>query len=332
MCEGCKAWFTDEATGITEEEAKNFHKWYCEPCVAHGHQSVTIADVMFTRDWVQVTHPVTWAPQVGDVFYYFRKGHERYLAEHPDLGDAGRPTPYQRLHRLEHKYQCQVSEIEYEFHGDDVIMVLTIVMLRAKLEHTYKIAYRPSAVAPDFLVHTEVFKEAMRKDWEVGEAVKVHAKGKWRSGAEILNMDEDREAWGAYQVRLEENQDLMEVGAWDLMKTTDHGMEMSELLPKLMEAQVDELAALITKAEENRAFAAFCDPMEGYSAQIPCPLCLSLIKERLLGGYYRSQDAYRHDVTLMYSNSKRFYRESQEGPALVRACKRVMDKLLSARP
>jgi hypothetical protein len=244
-------------------------------------------------NWLLVDYPIwtPYRPQIGDIVYYIRAGHEKFAAD---------VEPHIKIEvdlTLPEILLCKVKEIKYslvpQLVCDITVAVYPALELpeddAAETESTIVIRWFDIPKLPDFLILYDIYQDGLAQKFQMGDIVSARY-GEKNLRAQVIIVTENETNWYRYQIEFEDADGVENFNPWEL---TVEGGTFSEL-SRLDDEQSERLKAIVENAMRDKQLSPFLEHIfqdyQGYLDTISYPMCMRLIYNRLLNGYYRHKE------------------------------------------
>ncbi|XP_051877106.1 bromodomain and WD repeat-containing protein 3 isoform X4 [Pristis pectinata] len=261
--------------------------------------------------WIRDTVPrrSPFVPQMGDEAIYFRQGHEAYVKAVKKAKIYNVNLQKQPWIKLELREQeiVKVIGIKYEV-GPPTLCCLKLSLLdpiTGKMTgESFSIKYHDMPDVIDFLVLRQLYDEAKKRNWKVGDRFRSIIDDAWWFGSvesqHPFQPEYPDSLFQCYNVCWDNNE-LEKMSPWDM-----------EQIP------------------ENEIAAPFCAPVDLHAYPLYCtvvayPTDLSTIKKKLENRFYRTISGLMWEVRYIEHNAGTF---NELGSPIVKSAKLITDVLL----
>eukprot|EP00898_Chlorokybus_atmophyticus_P006616 jgi/Chlat1/6956/Chrsp52S06626 len=300
-----------------------------------------------------------YVPQLGDQVFYFRQGHELWLASSRD--NLERP-PSETIGDLRPVEHCKVTKLKYVLSkmGDDTAACqLTLMLLDTtspfhKRTFTLELPHDTKEFA-DFIVEHNRYVAAQKRGFKVGDTCWSlwvnEGTQKWYKSTITQESPFDSRwpdsPWDRFSVKYHEELHYSET---DQSSPADAELESGRLCcwdmytyqrerwepPRLSDNAVSVLQATIEDIYEEAEyygvggkqdwFREVVRPKQlpGYLSKVAVPMALKVIEARLKNNYYRQLDAVKHDIEQILKNAELFH----ENGGIVSVARKLVRRLL----
>ncbi|KAM6558873.1 hypothetical protein CsatA_028112 [Cannabis sativa] len=278
-----------------------------------------------------------YIPQLGDEVVYLRQGHEQYAES------AMREGPPSVLKsKLRAVEICKVDVLEY---ARDLGSGESCCKIRLKFidpssnvcDKSLQLTLPELRDLPDFVVEKSLYDAAIKRNWSIGDRCDVWWKdangegGRWWDGKITSSQAKSEEfpdsPWLRYEVRYKEDSgEETEHCPWEL-----HDENILWERPHIDSETRDKLLHIISKLEQSDGGiiqqlnqvvrkSDFCN-------RVAVPFCPELIKSRLRNNYYRSLEAVKKDMSVIFENAKDYFKQKELLNKIVHLSERFTRKL-----
>ncbi|XP_051877104.1 bromodomain and WD repeat-containing protein 3 isoform X2 [Pristis pectinata] len=313
--------------------------------------------------WIRDTVPrrSPFVPQMGDEAIYFRQGHEAYVKAVKKAKIYNVNLQKQPWIKLELREQeiVKVIGIKYEV-GPPTLCCLKLSLLdpiTGKMTgESFSIKYHDMPDVIDFLVLRQLYDEAKKRNWKVGDRFRSIIDDAWWFGSvesqHPFQPEYPDSLFQCYNVCWDNNE-LEKMSPWDMEQIPENATypeeigasvpvtpeELKDLLYKPQEGDwgshsADEECERIIQGIDQlltlEIAAPFCAPVDLHAYPLYCtvvayPTDLSTIKKKLENRFYRTISGLMWEVRYIEHNAGTF---NELGSPIVKSAKLITDVLL----
>ncbi|CAN1281488.1 Bromodomain and WD repeat-containing protein 1 [Linum perenne] len=292
----------------------------------------------------QPTKPVSWLllpkheegsryiPQLGDEVAYIRQGHQEYL-DNVQWKEFG-PWKYLKGGYVRAVEFCRVEVLDYATlpgSGDSCCkMTLKFVDPTSDVyEKSFKLKLPELTSFPDFIVERSRYEAALQRNWTCRDKCMVwwneneesEEPGKWWDGRVLAVKPKSPEfpdsPWERYMIRYRDDPEGNHLHSpWELF---DKDTEWEQ--PRIDDdtnagllSALEKLEQSANKSKDSYGVQKLTQVVHksNFINRFPVPISLGLIKSRLENSYYRSLEAFRHDIQVMLLNAESYFGKNPE--------------------
>ncbi|KAJ4838668.1 hypothetical protein Tsubulata_004268 [Turnera subulata] len=268
-----------------------------------------------------------YIPQMGDQVVYLRQGHQEYIKSSGSR-DKG---PWSSIKREPRAVEiCKVQSLEYAEvpgSGDSCCKIqLTFTdPSSAAFGKAFKLTLPELINFPDFVVEKAHYDAAISRNWAPGEKCTVWWRnengegGKWWEGKIVSSKPKSNEFPDSPWERLHisyGNDEIHLHNPWelrDLHSSYEHphiGFEIRDKLLSWLNKLEQSAEGTRDKYGVKKLIEA-ADKLD-FLNRFPVPLYPEIVHLRLENNYYRTLDAFKHDVQVMLQNAQNYFDKSNE--------------------
>ncbi|XP_010544972.1 PREDICTED: PH-interacting protein [Tarenaya hassleriana] len=314
-------WPSSSTRSRSARSSKNSYST-CKKSVIAGSE---LSNVPRKLSWLMLSEHeegFRYIPQLGDEVVYFKQGHKEFLVSRDSTDrDHSRLLP-RNLGAVE---ICKVEKLDYDTYpgsGEGCCkLTLRLLGLLPRVSRQEIQLTLPDLIDfPDFIVEKARYDAAIRRNWGTGDRCLVWWRnetgegGTWWEGriqSSQAKSDEFPDSpWETYKVNYETGDTNLH-SPWEFYDPQcpwENSTIDEEIRDKLLSrfAGLEKSASRhqdnygIQKLNEAAQKMDFCN-------RFPVPLYPELIRQRLENRYYRSIDAFKHDVDVMLSNAESYF-------------------------
>lgn len=272
-----------------------------------------------------------YIPQFGDHVAYLRQGHQEYLEmkmsrEMRTPQDRG---PWKTIKGTIRSVEfCHVENLEYStFAGSgETCCKLTLKFIGQDSDvygKSFKLTLPELTNFPDFLVEKSRYEAALKRNWTHRDRCHVWWRseggegGSWWAGrvtnVEPKSSDFPDSPWDRYVVQYKsDSSGPHKHSPWELFDPNNHSLELPKIDPAVKTQFLRGISNLEQISYENDDCYGLLKLSEAseksdFHNRNPLPLSLDIITRRLENYYYRSVEAFGHDLNQMVVNAKSYF-------------------------
>ncbi|XP_031503673.1 uncharacterized protein LOC116266564 [Nymphaea colorata] len=270
-----------------------------------------------------------YIPQKGDEVAYLRQGHQEFL----ELSRLQDTAPW-RLHKnLRAVEFCSVRDLEYSsLPGSGESCCKLSLEFNDPSSNlfgkTFRLTLPELTDFPDFLVERSRFDAAMSRNWTHRDKCQVWWRceggegGSWWEGRILAVKPKSAEfpdsPWERCIIQYKSDSSGQHLHSpWELHDPNGPQWEHPQIddrTKRKLISSFHEIECISNKSQDHyglqklQQVAVKCD----FLNRFPVPLSFDLIKTRFENGYYRSVEAFEHDLTVMLFNAQAYFGKSAE--------------------
>ncbi|KAF3787525.1 PH-interacting protein, partial [Nymphaea thermarum] len=268
-----------------------------------------------------------YIPQKGDEVAYLRQGHQEFL----ELSRLQDTAPW-RLHKnLRAVEFCSVRDLEYSsLPGSGESCCKLSLEFNDPSSNlfgkTFRLTLPELTDFPDFLVERSRFDAAMSRNWTHRDKCQVWWRceggegGSWWEGRILAVKPKLAEfpdsPWERCIIQYKSDSSGQHLHSpWELHDGPQwEHPQIDDRTKRKLISSFHEIECISNKSQDHYGLqkllqvAVKCD----FLNRFPVPLSFDLIKTRLENGYYRSVEAFKHDLTVMLFNAQAYFGKSAE--------------------
>ncbi|CAL1397384.1 unnamed protein product [Linum trigynum] len=293
----------------------------------------------------QSAKPVSWLvlpkheegsryiPQLGDEIAYLRQGHQEYMEVGPPTKEV---VPWKNVKGgfIRAVEFCRVESLDYATlpgSGDSCckLMLRFVDPTSDVYNKTFRLTLPELTAFPDFLVERSRYEASLQRNWTKRDRCKVwwnddEHQGKWWDGRIQVVKPKSSEfpdsPWERYTVSYKDDLNGTHLHSpWEFSESKGDDIQWEqphiddETTVGLLSA-LEELEQSGTKTKDPFGVRKLSETAQKskFINMFPVPVSLGLIKARLENNYYRSLEAFQHDIQVMLSNAKTYFGKNPE--------------------
>ncbi|CAI0467064.1 unnamed protein product [Linum tenue] len=293
----------------------------------------------------QSAKPVSWLvlpkheegsryiPQLGDEIAYLRQGHQEYMEVGPPTKEV---VPWKNVKGgfIRAVEFCRVESLDYATlpgSGDSCckLMLRFVDPTSDVYNKTFRLTLPELTAFPDFLVERSRYEASLQRNWTKRDRCKVwwnddEHQGKWWDGRIQVVKPKSSEfpdsPWERYTVSYKDDHNGTHLHSpWEFSESKGDDIQWEqphiddETTVGLLSA-LEELEQSGTKTKDPFGVRKLSEIAQKskFINMFPVPVSLGLIKARLENNYYRSLEAFQHDIQVMLSNAKTYFGKNPE--------------------
>ncbi|CAN6444736.1 unnamed protein product [Victoria cruziana] len=270
-----------------------------------------------------------YIPQKGDRIAYLRQGHQEFL----ELSRLQDLAPW-RLHKNSRAVEfCNVRDLEYSSlpGSGESCCKLCLEFNDPSSDlfgETFKLTLPELTDFPDFLVERSRFDAAMSRNWTHRDKCQVWWRceggegGSWWEGRILAVKPKSAEfpdsPWERCIIQYKSDSSGQHLHSpWELHDPNGPQWEHPQIDGRTRSkflSSLDEIECISNKSQDHYGLQKLQQVAvkSDFLNRFPVPLSFDLIKTRLENSYYRSVEAFKHDLTVMLINAQTYFGKSAE--------------------
>lgn len=290
--------------------------------------------VMRKQSWLMLAEAEEcnrYIPQFGDEVAYLRQGHQEYLEMKlsREMRTPQERGPWKSIKGTIRSVEfCHVERLEYStFAGSgETCCKLTLKFIGQDSDvygKIFKLTLPELTNFPDFLVEKSRYDAALKRNWTNRDKCHVWWRaengegGSWWAGRvtaiEPKSFDFPDSPWDRYVVQYKgDSSGPHKHSPWELFDPNNHSLELPKIGPEIKTRLLRAISNMERTSCENDDFYGLLKLSEvseksDFHNRIPLPLSLDIITRRLDNYYYRSLEAFEHDIHVMVENAQFYF-------------------------
>ena len=172
---------------------------------------------------------------------------------------------------------------------------------------------------PDFLVRKNIYDETLKyyQDNIITKKIKNIQMNLSEDVIDVILVDNKAEEsnadfatskFNSLKVVTEQDKDEQKYSFWDICINNNHNNTISKKMKFIMNGLYDTLNSVCEKNEEINIFYDMVseDKAPNYYEEIPVPMHISLINDRLINHYYITEESIKFDIQLLVDNATKY--------------------------
>ena len=231
---------------------------------------------------------------------------------------------------------CKVSKIEYCFPNEKTIVLIKEKSLVNQFRNNVKILIKLQLQIvdldnmkinivlfendnPDFLVRKNIYDETLKyyQDNIITKKIKNIQMNLSEDVIDVILVDNKAEEsnadfatskFNSLKVVTEQDKDEQKYSFWDICINNNLNNTISKKMKFIMNGLYDTLNSVCEKNEEINIFYDMVseDKAPNYYEEIPVPMHISLINDRLINHYYITEESIKFDIQLLVDNATKY--------------------------